>query len=78
MKTGAIAMAEGSRREPRRPIERRLAGEDRLRMIAEAAWYRAERRGFAPGRELEDWLAAEIEIDALFGGEEDRERSDDF
>jgi hypothetical protein len=23
-------------------------------------------RGFAPGRELEDWLAAEIEIDALF------------
>jgi hypothetical protein len=39
--------------------------EDRARSIAEAAYYRAERRGFAPGAELEDWLAAEREIDAL-------------
>jgi sterol desaturase/sphingolipid hydroxylase (fatty acid hydroxylase superfamily) len=40
------------------------------RMIAEAAYYRAERRGFAPGFELEDWLAAEREIlaQALGGG----------
>ncbi len=30
--------------------------------IAEAAYFRAERRGFAPGHELEDWLAAEEEI----------------
>lgn len=30
--------------------------------IAEAAYYRAERRGFAPGHELEDWLAAQEEI----------------
>lgn len=35
----------------------------RDRMIATAAYYRAERRGFAPGAELEDWLAAEAEID---------------
>jgi len=27
-------------------------------MIAEAAYLRAERRGFAPGREEEYWLAA--------------------
>lgn len=32
--------------------------------IAVAAYYRAERRGFAPGHELEDWLAAEAEITA--------------
>lgn len=31
-------------------------------MIAEAAYYRAERRGFDPGHELEDWLAAEAEL----------------
>ena len=31
--------------------------------IAEAAYYRAERRGFAEGHEIEDWLAAESEID---------------
>ncbi|MBS0366776.1 MAG: DUF2934 domain-containing protein [Proteobacteria bacterium] len=34
-------------------------------MIAESAYLRAERRGFAPGRETEDWLAAEVEVDAL-------------
>ena len=34
-------------------------------MIAVAAYYRAESRGFAPGRELEDWLAAEAEIERL-------------
>lgn len=27
--------------------------------ISEAAYYRAEARGFVPGRELDDWLAAE-------------------
>ena len=32
-------------------------------MIAEAAYYIAERRGFEPGAELDDWLAAEAEID---------------
>ena len=31
-------------------------------MVAEAAYYRAEKRGFEPGHELEDWLAAESEI----------------
>jgi hypothetical protein len=30
--------------------------------IAEAAYFRAERRGFAPGYEIEDWLEAEKEI----------------
>jgi len=34
-------------------------------MIAEAAYLRAERRGFMPGNETEDWLAAEAEVDAL-------------
>jgi hypothetical protein len=37
----------------------------RKSLIAEAAYYRAEKRGFAPGEELEDWLAAEKEIDEL-------------
>jgi hypothetical protein len=34
-------------------------------MIREAAYFRAEHREFAPGHELEDWLAAEREIDWL-------------
>jgi DUF2934 family protein len=31
--------------------------------IAEAAYWRAERRGFAAGHELDDWLEAEKQID---------------
>ena len=32
--------------------------------IAVAAYYLAERRGFEPGHELEDWCAAEAQVDA--------------
>jgi len=39
-----------------------LTEQERYRCISEAAYYRAERRGFAPGSELDDWLAAETEI----------------
>ena len=39
--------------------------ERRADLIAEAAFFRAEKRGFSPGREMEDWLAAESEVDAL-------------
>ncbi len=35
----------------------------RAARIAVAAYHRAQRRGFVPGQELEDWLAAEREID---------------
>lgn len=35
-------------------------------MTAEAAYYHAEQRGFKPGHELEDWLAAEAEIQSLW------------
>jgi len=35
----------------------------RRALIAEAAYFRAERRGFESGHEAEDWLAAEVEVD---------------
>lgn len=38
------------------PIQRR-------QMIAEAAYFRAEKRGFMGGEECRDWLEAEAEID---------------
>jgi hypothetical protein len=31
-------------------------------MIAEAAYYLAEKRNFAPGFEVEDWAAATAEV----------------
>jgi hypothetical protein len=37
--------------------------ESRAARIAEAAYWRAERRGFTGGQELDDWLAAEKEVD---------------
>jgi hypothetical protein len=37
--------------------------ESREARIAEAAYWRAERRGFTAGQELDDWLAAEKEVD---------------
>jgi len=38
--------------------------EQRVALIAEAAFFRAEKRGFTPGNEFDDWLAAETEVDA--------------
>ena len=35
----------------------------RHQMIAESAYYRAERRGFDGGRDVDDWLEAEQEVD---------------
>ena len=37
---------------------------DRHEEIARAAYQRAEERGFEPGHAVDDWLAAEKEIDA--------------
>lgn len=37
---------------------------ERQRMIAEAAYYLAERRGFAPGNDVQDWVEAERKVDA--------------
>jgi hypothetical protein len=35
----------------------------RHELIAQAAYFRAQHRGFEPGHECEDWLAAEAEVD---------------
>lgn len=43
--------------QPQSPSEETLRA-----MISEAAYYRAEKRGFAPGMEADDWLQAETEI----------------
>jgi len=43
--------------EPLKPSEA-----DVQRLIAEAAYYRAQNRNFEPGGETQDWLAAEAEI----------------
>jgi hypothetical protein len=42
---------------------------ERRQRIAEAAYFRAERRGFKGGDPVADWIDAEHEVDALLGGE---------
>ena len=45
-----------------------VSNEEKYRLIAEAAYFRSEKRGFAPGCELEDWLAAETELETRLPG----------
>ena len=45
-----------------------ISPDARRALVAEAAYLRAERRGFAYGNEVEDWLAAEAEVDKLLQG----------
>jgi hypothetical protein len=48
-------------------IDQLFTTAERHRMTEEAAYYRAERRGFEPGHELDDWLWAEHEVNAACG-----------
>lgn len=42
-----------------------LSPAERMKMIAEAAYYLAQKRGFSGGNELSDWVAAEKQVDSL-------------
>lgn len=42
-----------------------LTAEEREQLIAETAYRIAERRGFGCGHELDDWLEAEKQVDAM-------------
>ena len=48
-------------------VEDDPASEDRLICIAEAAYLKAEMRGFSPGHEVADWPEAEAEFDRSIG-----------
>ncbi|MBA3478171.1 MAG: DUF2934 domain-containing protein [Lautropia sp.] len=45
------------------PAGARLSDAERQRRIAEAAYRKAQERGFSGGRQLDDWLDAERELD---------------
>jgi hypothetical protein len=47
-----------------------LTPSDREKRIAEAAYLRAEKRGFAPGYALEDWLEAEALVNFELAAED--------
>lgn len=52
-------------KEPSKSSKNKSSGatKDRHQMVQEAAYYRAEKRNFLGGDPLEDWIAAEAEIE---------------
>lgn len=52
---------------PRKTIHYLLTANERHKWISEAAYFIAERHGFAPGHELSDWLEAEREVNRFTG-----------
>lgn len=45
-------------------MSQKISAGQRQQMIAEAAYFRAERRGFSGGDAVRDWCEAEAEVDA--------------
>jgi hypothetical protein len=39
----------------------------RDKLVKEAAYFRSQKRGVSPGSELDDWLAAERDVDESLG-----------
>ena len=62
-KAGAAKTVAARTKKPNKPNT--VPPEQRRNYIEMAAYYIAERRGFAPGNPLEDWVQAEAEIDRL-------------
>ena len=46
-------------------LESGIDKDERRQMIAEAAYYRFQNRGCEEGRDVDDWLVAEEEVDRL-------------
>ena len=64
-----------SSKTPRRirPNSISASPEQRCQMIEQAAYFRAEKRGFRGGDPVSDWLLAETQIDALLSATEGNE-----
>jgi hypothetical protein len=58
----AQAKPAGKVRSAKRVPVPGVSDQQRYEMIAEAAYFRAAERRFAPGHEMDDWIAAEKEI----------------
>lgn len=63
--TSASKPAATAKSAPQKSVKKStVIPEERYRMIATAAYFRAKQRGFASGYEMEDWIAGEAQIDA--------------
>jgi len=74
-KTGGTnkTAATKTTRKPTRPTKSdtsliESSPEERWKVIAVAAYHKAEKRGFDQGGEFQDWIEAEKEVEALLSG----------
>ena len=65
----AVATSKPGRHETCPAPVSSISAEERQQLIARAAYFRAEKRGFAPGWEQQDWFEAEAEVARLIGGD---------
>jgi hypothetical protein len=66
VKRTAKKAAESERTDGATAATSSIDPEVRRQMVAAEAYFRAERRGFAAGQEVEDWIAAESVVDSRF------------
>jgi hypothetical protein len=63
---GQVEVAERKRKPAGTPARANqpavMTAQERESLVAQAAYFRAEKRGFAPGGELQDWIEAEAEV----------------
>ena len=62
-KTSKTPKAQATPRRGKPTVAPALTPQERHARVCQAAYYLAEMRGFAPGRELDDWYAAESQVD---------------
>jgi hypothetical protein len=51
-----------------KPSSLKITPEERWKMVAVAAYQKAEKRNFTPGYDLQDWIESENEIDKFING----------
>jgi hypothetical protein len=75
------------KRQPRRtataktatpPDDPVISPQERHQLISEAAYYRAQQRGFTGGDPIQDWLEAEMEVSVRFRAAMRREEDTAF
>jgi len=76
-KKAKTAAAARSSQKPTKAklINTGITPDQRSQMIAEAAYYRAEQRGFNPDGQVDDWLQAEVMVDEILSHSTETERA---
>jgi hypothetical protein len=65
-KSARKSAARGRRRAAKKTVKAIISGMQRHQLISEAAYFKAEQRGFEGDDAIRDWLEAEAYIDSMY------------